>query len=137
MADMADSNVPQTWIQKADEDFKFAEYTLEETEYYSHACFHFQQAAEKYLKAFIVAKEIPFQKIHSIITLLNICKESGYSFGPLLDAAGFLDGCYIDTRYPVHWPSGYTKEKALKARESAGQVRAAVKAALGLGNTDN
>lgn len=129
---MVDPNTIQQWIQKADEDFKFAEYTLKDTEYYSHACFHFQQAAEKYIKAFIIAKGLPFQKIHSIITLLNICKESGYSFASLLDAASFLDGCYVDTRYPVHWPSGYNKDKALKAKEAAEKIKAAIYSAMNL-----
>lgn len=126
---MADTNV-QEWIQKADDDFKFAEYTLQETEFYSHACFHFQQASEKYLKAFIIANELPFTKTHILAALLKTCKDAGYQFDSLLDAAGFLDGSYIDTRYPVHWPSGYNKDKALKARDAADKIRSAVMSAL-------
>lgn len=128
---MVDQNAVQQWLQKADDDFKFAEYTLRDTEYYSYACFHFQQAAEKYLKAFIIAKELPFTKTHILAALLKTCKESGYQFDSLLDAANFLDGCYIDTRYPVHLPSGYDKGKTLKANDAADKVRSAVMSALG------
>lgn len=49
---MADPAVVREWLHKADEDFRFAEANLrEESEFYAQLCFHFQQAAEKYLKA--------------------------------------------------------------------------------------
>jgi len=42
----------------------------------------------------------------------------------------FLNAFYIETRYPVHWPTDYSKEKALKAKESAQKVAAAIKLLL-------
>ena len=36
-----------------------------------------------------------------------------------MDDCRFLNGFYIDTRYPVHWPTQYTKEEALKAKKKA------------------
>ncbi|MBI5696368.1 MAG: HEPN domain-containing protein [Nitrospirae bacterium] len=65
--------------------------------------------------------------------MLESCKEGGLpSDAALVDAANYLDGCYEDTRYPVHWPGGYTKEKAMQAREAAAKVRDAVYTALGI-----
>ncbi len=128
---MADLNLVQEWVRKADDDLKYAEYTIRDTEYYAHACFNCQQAAEKYLKAFIIAKDLPFAKTHILAALLKTCKDAGYPFGNLLDAVNALDSCYIDTRYPVHWPSGYTKEKAVEAYEAAVEIRAAAMSALG------
>lgn len=49
---MADPIIVKEWIQKAGEDFYFAKSTLQEgNPYYAQICFHFHQAAEKYLKS--------------------------------------------------------------------------------------
>ncbi|KAA3608875.1 MAG: HEPN domain-containing protein [Candidatus Scalindua sp. AMX11] len=52
---MVDSQLIEEWIKKADEDMGFASSVVEESTYYAQICFHYQQAAEKYLKAFIIA----------------------------------------------------------------------------------
>ena len=46
---MADPKVVQEWLQKADEDLGFAASIIEDSPFYAQICFHFQQAAEKYL----------------------------------------------------------------------------------------
>ncbi|HAS53379.1 MAG TPA: hypothetical protein DCS42_04195 [Nitrospiraceae bacterium] len=47
---MVDPVIVKEWIAKADEDFRFAEVNLrEERDFFPHICFHFQQAAEKFL----------------------------------------------------------------------------------------
>uniref|UniRef100_A0A831XLR9 HEPN domain-containing protein n=1 Tax=Geobacter metallireducens TaxID=28232 RepID=A0A831XLR9_GEOME len=44
-------------MAKADDDFRFAEANLREgSEFFAQICFHFQQAAEKFLKAEPLAK---------------------------------------------------------------------------------
>ena len=50
---MVDREIINEWIAKADEDFEFAKINLEEEKsFYAPICFHFQQAAEKYFKAY-------------------------------------------------------------------------------------
>jgi hypothetical protein len=50
---MAALRIVKEWIQKADEDFYFAKSCLQEGRpYYAQICFHFHQAAEKYLKSY-------------------------------------------------------------------------------------
>jgi len=41
-----------------------------------------------------------------------------------------LNRFYIDTRYPVHWPTDYTKDKAFLAQAAAEAIRDTVKACL-------
>ena len=73
---MADPKIVNEWLDKADEDFNFAEANLhEESTFYAQICFHFHQAAEKYFKAFIVAYDLEFEKIHNLITLVKICSK--------------------------------------------------------------
>ncbi len=120
---MADSKIVNEWLDKADEDFNFAEANLkDENNFYAQICFHFHQSAEKYLKAFIVAYNLEFEKIHDLIKLLKICAAKEPSLLFLLDNCTFLNTFYIDTRYPVHWPTNYTKEKALEAKQSVQEI---------------
>jgi HEPN domain-containing protein len=52
---MAKPQVIREWLNKADEDFDFAYSVLEESTFYAQICFHFHQAAEKYLKAYTIS----------------------------------------------------------------------------------
>ena len=114
---------PKEWLKKAEEDYGFASSILPETNYYAQVCFHFQQAAEKYLKAYIVKKNLEFRKIHDLHQLLNLCQKEEVGFASLKEAADFLSPFYIDARYPVHWPSAVSKEEALKARNAALEIK--------------
>ena len=56
---MVDIEIVQEWLAKADEDFEFARTNFEEGKpFFARICFHFQQAAEKYLKSYIIAHEL-------------------------------------------------------------------------------
>jgi len=68
--------IAKEWIEKAEEDYGFACLSTEYTDYFAQVCFHFQQAAEKYLKAFIVANKLDFRPVHNLLELLTICRRS-------------------------------------------------------------
>jgi HEPN domain-containing protein len=127
---MADSQIVTEWLQKADEDFAFAASIVEQTTFYAQICFHFHQAAEKYFKSFIIAWKLEFKKIHDLPVLLQLCltKEPGLEI--LMDDCKFLNRFYIDTRYPVHWPTQYTQEEALKAKTATQHIRNVIMGAL-------
>ena len=55
--------------------------------------------------------------------LLRICKNKEPKLGELSEACEFLTDFFIDTRYPVHWPSDVTKEEALKAKEATQKIK--------------
>lgn len=115
---MADKKIVSDWLQKADDDFGFASSCLsDEIEYFGHICFHFQQGAEKYLKAFIVANNLPLRKIHNLLVLLDLCRQKDSSLECLREACINLNRFYVDTRYPVHWPTHFTKKDALSAQQ--------------------
>lgn len=124
------NKVVREWIEKADEDFGFASTGIEYTDYFSQICFHFQQAAEKYLKAFIIAKKLEFRPVHNLVELLETCKQKYPKIDIIEEDCHYLNPFYIDTRYPVHWPTHYTNSDALKAKDSAGEIRKWVKKSL-------
>lgn len=128
---MVSPEIVKEWLDKADEDFKFASINLTEGHnFYAQICFHFQQAAEKYLKSFIVVHDLEFEKTHNLIKLLNTCSDKQPALHSITDECERLNTAYIDTRYPVHWPTGYTKEKALLLQGDAQKVAETVKGLL-------
>ncbi len=65
------------WFKKADEDLYSAQQLLKSEGYLSISviCFHCQQAAEKYLKGFLVYRNIEFKKTHDLLYLLSLLGE--------------------------------------------------------------
>jgi len=127
---MVDPRLIQEWLQKADEDLEFAASIIEDSPFFAQICFHFQQAAEKYLKTIVVADDLEFQKIHDLVTLLKICLDRRPELIRLMPECILLSRFYIDTRYPVHWPTDYTKDKAIEAKAAAEAIRDYVKGCL-------
>lgn len=127
---MVETKLIREWLQKADEDLDFAASIIEDSTFYAQICFHFQQAAEKYLKAVIVADELEFQKVHDLVTLLKICLKRRPELSSLMPACKVLNRYYIDTRYPVHWPTNYSKETAFEAKAAAEEIRDTITSCL-------
>ena len=127
---MADRQLIEEWLNKADEDFGFADSVMKESSYFAQICYHFHQSAEKYLKAHIIAYDLEFQKIHDLPVLLKICIQRDAGLQIILDDCKFLNRYYIEARYPVHWPTSYDKDEAEKARLAAENIRDAIKASL-------
>jgi len=61
------------WIQKASGDMAAVEALAEGGPVHANAvAFHCQQAAEKFLKAFLVWHEVAFPKTHDLDQILNL-----------------------------------------------------------------
>jgi HEPN domain-containing protein len=97
---MIDEDIKK-WIMKALNDLGVArhELNLPEDEMTTDAiCFHYQQAAEKLLKAYLVFKNVEFKKIHQLELLLKICSEQDIDFKGLY--IGTLSDYAVEIRYP-------------------------------------
>lgn len=128
---MVEKKIFMEWVGKADEDFYFASACLDdEIEYFGHICFHFQQATEKYLKAFIISMGLPLKKIHNLLVLLDLCCQKDSAFENLRESCQDLNRFYVDTRYPAHWPTKFTRQDAQSARQSCETVGKLVKAKI-------
>ncbi|MCD5390634.1 HEPN domain-containing protein [candidate division NPL-UPA2 bacterium] len=127
---MQNEEVVKEWIEKAEQDFGFASTIIEHTDYFAQICFHFQQAAERYLKAFIIANGLEFRPVHNLLELLGICKQKEPGIEEIEEACRYLNAFYIDTRYPVHWPTQYDRETAVKARDSTEELKECIRSFL-------
>ena len=108
------------WLQKAEGDFKIAGHLLQSgTDFLDGATFHSQQAAEKYLKAFLVWHQIEFPKTHDLETLLKLAGKVDDKIPEILRDAAILTPYGVDYRYPGDYPnvSGRDAEQALRLAE--------------------
>ena len=69
------NEVTKEWVDKAEEDFYSADLLLHagEVPLTGPVCFHSQQCAEKYLKAFLTNHLIRFERTHVLADLLALC----------------------------------------------------------------
>lgn len=89
------------WIEKADHDLGTAQVTyLCLPEYRDTIAFHCQQAAEKYLKGFLLFLDIPFKRQHSLNYLLGLLSQMIEISDELYDYASELEDFAVEIRYP-------------------------------------
>ena len=95
---MSDEQVA-AWLRLADNDLHLAQIALAE-EIYPQACFLCQQAVEKALKAYLLARQQPLIRSHVLPRLQYLAEQLDASFEQLDDVCSVLTEYYIDTRYP-------------------------------------
>ena len=94
-------DVVRQWIEKADHDLGTAQVTyLYLPKYRDTIAFHCQQAAEKYLKGFLLFLDIPFSRQHSLNYLLGLLSQKIEIPDELFDTASELEDFAVDIRYP-------------------------------------
>jgi HEPN domain-containing protein len=89
------------WINKAEHDLGMAELAISnKPEYKDLICFHCQQGAEKYLKAYLIRLDINFKKSHSLIYLLDLLAAGEKVPDSLYETADILEDYGVEVRYP-------------------------------------
>ncbi|MBF0156402.1 MAG: HEPN domain-containing protein [Magnetococcales bacterium] len=83
------------------------------------ACFHAQQAVEKYLKAVLLANGITFRRTHNLNELVDRILDQGLPFPFAADHFSLLNPFAVLLRYEDLDPSGISPEEAEKMMEEA------------------
>lgn len=119
------------WIAKAEGDYASAgrEYRARRNPNYDAACFHAQQVAEKYLKAWLQEQRVIFPRTHSLIVLLELCLPLDATFEFSRDALILLERYAVQYRYP-----GETADKsdARLAFQASRAVRVFMRSKFGM-----
>ena len=89
------------WLRKADQDLKLAQDNAADPYHYDSVAYHCQQAAEKYVKAALVAHGIPYPYTHGLRTLLDELNTQLPVSEQQYEAAAFLNPFSTLTRYPT------------------------------------
>jgi HEPN domain-containing protein len=118
------------WLARADEDLSVARHLLAEKLPYRGAIgFHAQQAAEKFLKAYLVAHQVEFPKTHDLGRLLDLIAPVDGALATALSAAVQLTDYGVDVRYPGDLAQ-LDADDAERAVDCAAEVRDAVTSRL-------
>jgi len=93
------------WLLKAEEDFNAAKSLITHgASFLSTVCFHSQQAAEKYLKAFLTYHQVEFPKTHDIDELLDLIAPTdsklSESLRDVIVLTNLWCGCPLSGRFP-------------------------------------
>ena len=111
------------WLLKAEEDFNAAKSLItHEASFLSTVCFHSQQAAEKYLKAFLTYHQVEFPKTHDIDELLDLIAPKASKLSESLRDVIVLTNYGVDVRYPGDFPD-VSDSDAQQAIRMAEKVR--------------
>jgi HEPN domain-containing protein len=118
------------WLAKAEADLAVAERLMLEGGRYAWAvAFHCQQAAEKFLKAYLTRWQIEFPKTHDLRQILGLAAKQDAAFARSLDDAATLTPYGVEARYPGDAPD-VTAEEARRALGVARLVGEQARAAL-------
>lgn len=93
---------------------------MEGPELTDNICFHAQQCAEKYLKAFLVYSGIHVEKIHYLPRLIELCGKADPEFHGLMEDAREITDYAASGRYPDSWeeiPFAEAQEAVVKAEK--------------------
>ena len=109
------------WFLKAESDLSDAQRTVVSEGPFDTACFHAQQAAEKYLKGLLAFHEEPIPKTHDIEELQRLCLPFAKNTRLAEMDLTVLTDYAVPARYDLEfWPDRDTAADALGLAE---QVR--------------
>jgi len=112
----------EAWLRKASADLAAARILAAHSSLVSGpAAFHCQQAAEKALKAFLVSQSVAFERVHSLVYLMDLCEEREPGFAALREETEVLSPYATEIRYPGE-ASDVSPEDARRALEAAKAV---------------
>ncbi|MBK8871309.1 MAG: HEPN domain-containing protein [Elusimicrobia bacterium] len=117
------------WADKAEQDYDAALILFKERKrsLCDIVCFHSQQCAEKYWKAFLVSCKKPFFKTHDLAELRESVVRLDGTFALIGDLLKTLNPYSVDVRYPGDEADRKEAGRAIKAMK---EVRAFVRGKL-------
>ncbi|MDZ7292340.1 MAG: HEPN domain-containing protein [candidate division KSB1 bacterium] len=107
--------MPKDWFDKAAKDIRRIDALLAIDDL-EGAGFHLQQAAEKYLKGYLLGKGWELERIHDLDRLLNDAVSFDDHFDDFRDACNFIEEFYTEERYPFLPVLAPPKDEFDKAR---------------------
>jgi HEPN domain-containing protein len=122
------ADLARGWMQKGDSDLLNADRTTQTSGPYDTACFHAQQAVEKYLKAVLAFAGSPIPRTHDLEDIYNLCVATAPALALDRMELSILTPYAVQLRYDMaFWPDQPTAQQALA---TVARVRAAVLSVL-------
>jgi HEPN domain-containing protein len=98
--DASTLGTPHQWLNRAKSNLAIARQPKTDQIYWEDLCFEVQQAAEKALKAVMLAKGIKFRLVHNLSEHLTLLERSGVALPDEVKNAAILTDYSVEARYP-------------------------------------
>ena len=121
---MDKSEIVKEWFSKGNKDLKDAEFLFKHNRALETISFHIQQAAEKYLKGFLIAKGKKLEMIHDLVKLLSDAIRIDPDFEQFKEIVEKVTNFYFESRYPMGYEVEYTKSEI---KDSLIQIKRLIK----------
>lgn len=112
-----ESSLPADWYAKGRRDLRRAEILLGDGDIEGTG-FHLQQAAEKFLKGYLLGEGWKLNRTHDLEALLNEAVQHDPWLEKFRDACTLVTEFYIEERYPF-LPSALPDRKEMEAARKA------------------
>ena len=110
------------WLKTAESDLAAAKLLLSAGgSFYYIVGFHAQQAAEKYLKAYLTHHQIEFPETHDLKEILALVATKDSRLADSMEEAIILTDYAVEPRYPGDFPDP-TMDQAKEALRLAGKL---------------
>jgi HEPN domain-containing protein len=112
------------WLDYADADLGSAKILKDAfRDHKELSLYHCQQAAEKYLKGFLVSKAVKYPHIHALDNICAKCSEFDTTFDGIIKECAFLTNFATNARYPFELDvTAYQVDEAITAVEKIRDV---------------
>ena len=98
--DASTLGTPHQWLNRAKSNLAIARQPKTDQIYWEDLCFEVQQAAEKALKAVMLAKGIKFRFVHNLSEHLTLLERSGVALPDEVKNAAILTDYSVEAPYP-------------------------------------
>lgn len=127
---MSEKTAANRWLNWAEKDLVAAEETFKNPRVaHEITAFHAQQAAEKYVKGFLIYHQKEFPRTHDLVRLAELAGEIDSNVLDLLRLLDDLTDYAVDPRYP-DTAASVTTEDARRAIVHAKHVKETVRKSL-------
>jgi HEPN domain-containing protein len=122
------------WLKKGEKDLLTATHELSfgKDAVTESACFHCQQAVEKFIKGYMVFLDIEVTKTHEIGELITKCQGKDVEIAKFKEKADNLTDYAVEIRYPEA-PEAPALEEAQEALKVAESIKGFVRKKTGIG----
>jgi HEPN domain-containing protein len=125
-----ESGYPADWFTIGERELRRARRFLEDKDY-PGAGFNLQQAAEKYLKGYLLARGWKLRRVHDLEVLLNEASRHDAAFAEFRDPCRKITQYYLEDRYPFIVASELTSQDIRESLAVAERLIALVKSSAG------
>lgn len=123
------AKLAEEWFMRGDHDLESAKLLLNQKGHTDTIGFLIQQAAEKYLKGYLIYHGWKLRKTHDLRGLIAEAVEYDPGFADYQDFARKATAHYLENRYPTASPVAYAREEMAAMLEQAEKLITRIKEA--------